>query len=327
MSGWVKLHREIFESDIWNDVTTFRLFTLLIGKASHQDGVKIKGTQLKRGQYIRSYRKLADDLSYKEGRGLKKYSLSTIKKCVHKLIEAERVNVVETELGTLFTILNYDEYQGSEVTKKESANAIIEEVRTNRELTANEVRTNREQEQELKNLRIKELKNNNINNVAAIVEETEKPKEAIKKSADMSVIEFYEGHGFGAITPHVGNKVFDWVDDLSEPLVIHAMKKAVENGVTTWNYVEKILRDWSNKKIKSVEEVEVIELQRKQQQQRSGPSYGRKPIKDEKVPDWLPKQKADRATGIITQDEVTEDYLEKKRELMKSLGLKEELDE
>lgn len=157
MQGWFKIHRELFESDLWHDVSTLRLFLFLLAQASHKDGIKTKGIELQRGQYVRSYRKLADDLSYKEGRGYKKYSLSTIKSCVNKLIDAERVNVKETEAGTLFTILNYAKYQDFEDVEKESPNTQNEEVRTNAELTPNEVRTNSEQEQELKNLRIKEL--------------------------------------------------------------------------------------------------------------------------------------------------------------------------
>lgn len=111
MSGWIKLHREIFDSDIWHDVTTFRLFVYLIGKASHQDGINHKGLVLNKGQFVRSYRKLADDLTFKEGRGYKKYSLSTIKNSIKKLVDDERIAVDETKLGTLFTIINYEKYQ------------------------------------------------------------------------------------------------------------------------------------------------------------------------------------------------------------------------
>ncbi|GIO25359.1 hypothetical protein J11TS1_39400 [Oceanobacillus sp. J11TS1] len=137
MSTWFKVHREIFDSDIWNDVTTFRLFMYLMGKASHQDGVKIAGVELKRGQYLRSYRKLAADLAYKEGRGTREYSLRTIKKAIDKLVNAERVNVKETEQGTLFTILNYSKYQGSDSNEKESVNTLNSELNTNGKRTVN----------------------------------------------------------------------------------------------------------------------------------------------------------------------------------------------
>lgn len=73
MQGWIKLHRKILENEIWHDVTTFRLFTLLLLQAVHKDGVKVKGIELKRGQYLRSYSKLAEDLEYKEKEDLKKF--------------------------------------------------------------------------------------------------------------------------------------------------------------------------------------------------------------------------------------------------------------
>src|SRR5690625_611325 len=154
MSTWFKLYREIFDSDLWYDVTTFRLFLLLLGKASHQDGVKVAGVELKRGQYLRSYRKLAEDLAYKEGRGTKTYSLKTIKKCIDKLIRDERVNVQETEQGTLFTILNYNKYQGFPTDDKETGNTLDTEVETNGKRTGNN--------------------NNNANNAKNIEEEEER---------------------------------------------------------------------------------------------------------------------------------------------------------
>src|SRR5690606_34211768 len=107
MQGWIKLHRKIFDNEIWNDVTTFRLFTFLLLMASHRDGVKIKGIELKRGQYLRSYSKLAEDLEFKEGRGFKKVSKSTIERSVKKLVSEGMVTISDTEYGTLFTIVKY----------------------------------------------------------------------------------------------------------------------------------------------------------------------------------------------------------------------------
>ncbi|MFJ7949989.1 hypothetical protein ACIQZG_00515 [Lysinibacillus sp. NPDC096418] len=65
MGGWIKLHRKVLDNEIWCDVTVFRLFTLLMLKATHQE-LKVRGQTLKRGQYVRSYSKLAEDLAYRE---------------------------------------------------------------------------------------------------------------------------------------------------------------------------------------------------------------------------------------------------------------------
>jgi len=152
-TGWVKLHRKILEHELWNDVTTFRLFTLLVMRASHQDGFKMNGVVLNKGQYIRSYSKLCEDLAYKEGRGLKKLSKSTIMRSIKKLVTNNIITVSETELGTLFTIVKYESYQ-------EFSSDHETEPRTEEEPIAerrrNESGTKSELYQELKNLRIKE---------------------------------------------------------------------------------------------------------------------------------------------------------------------------
>ena len=286
MQGWFKLHRELFDSDIWHDANTFRLFVFLIAKASHQDGVKIKGRILKRGQYIRSYRKLADDLAYKEGRGFKTLSLSTIKKCVSKLIEAERVNVEETELGTLFTIVNYARYQDSEDTKKESANAENEEVRTNSELTANEVRTNREQEQELKNLRTKESLSTTSTTAPATA-----PENGFAKS-----LQTFEAN-LCKLSPLQMQSLGNWFDDFGESYEIleEAIKISADRNKKNFGFFEYLLKEWSDNKLTTLEQIQSHERNKfnnASAKQTAGSyqprqSYRNKPMREEKLPEWF----------------------------------------
>lgn len=275
MSGWIKLHREIFDSDIWHDVTTFRLFIYLIGKASHQDGIMHKGMILNRGQYVRSYRKLADDLSYKEGRGSKKHSLSTIKKCVSKLVEAKRVNVEETKEGTLFTIVNYAKYQDLGDTKKETMNTIKDEVRTNGELTGNEVRTNGEQEQELKNLRIKEFDSTT----------TTTPEESISE-----IIQTFES-SLCRLSPMQIKSLCEWFDELNgnKEIILEAIKIADDRNKRSFGFVEYLLKEWSNNNLTNIEQIQTHERNKFQKPIRNFGS-GKKPIRSEIVPSWLQEQ-------------------------------------
>lgn len=131
-------------------------------------------------------------------------------------------------------------------------------------------------------------------------------------------IQFYEQNGFGAITPYVGQKVNMWIDDLSSELVIHAMKISIENSVLKWNYVESILKGWATKKIKSVEEVQALEMQRKRQQQPF-----RKPVKEENVPEYIAKQKADRVSNNVVEDSVTPEMEAQRKALLEKLGVTE----
>ena len=69
------------------------------------------GVPIKRGQLIRSYRRIAKDCAYKVGYRLKKPSLSTIKSICEELTKDARTERRSEHCGTLFTICNYNELQ------------------------------------------------------------------------------------------------------------------------------------------------------------------------------------------------------------------------
>ena len=111
--GAFQTSREIFENPIWADVVKFRIFFYIYGNAVFaNDGTTVAGIHLKRGQYLRSYRNLQKDLAYVEKRAFKQYSLSTIKGKVDQLVKENRIQIESTDYGTLFTVINYEEYQG-----------------------------------------------------------------------------------------------------------------------------------------------------------------------------------------------------------------------
>jgi DnaD/phage-associated family protein len=107
----------------------------------------------------------------------------------------------------------------------------------------------------------------------------------------MNPFVFFEQNGFGVIGSYIGEKIANWIADTSEELVLEAMKIAVENGVKTWKYVESILRDWSEKGYRTVEQVRAAQMAFKEQQAKkrngSNGSNHRKPTRTEMIPDWL----------------------------------------
>ncbi|MFE4523979.1 DnaD domain-containing protein [Cytobacillus firmus] len=299
MQGWFKLHRELFETDLWHDVSTFRLFLYLISQASHKDGIKIKGIELKRGQYIRSYRKLADDLSYKEGRGYKKYSLSTIKSCVNKLIESERVNVNETEVGTLFTIVNYAKYQELEGHKEESPNTQNGEVRTNVELTPNEVRTKSEQEQELKNLRIKECKEDTTT-TAPVENPIQLFEKLLCRLSEMQV-----------------QKLYAWQDDFDgqSEIINEAIRIADDKNKRFFGFVEYLLKEWANNNLKTIDRVRAYE-QEKFNKAKIKPYQRKGTVRTEMLPEWFEESKQPKQEKKAMPED---DLARKKAELNEKL--------
>jgi hypothetical protein len=123
MGGAFQTSRDIFLNPIWQDVPKFRIFFYIVGNAVFSDdGVRVGGVHLKRGQYLRSYRNLQEDLTYLENRSIKKYSLSVIKRKIDQLILEKRLEIEECELGTLFTVVNYAIYQGFEHYKSDNEN-------------------------------------------------------------------------------------------------------------------------------------------------------------------------------------------------------------
>lgn len=142
MAGAFQTSREIFENPIWQDVIKFRIFFFIVGNAVFaEEGVTIQNIHVGRGQFLRSYRNLISDLEYLDNRSIKKYSISVISKKIDQLVKEERLKIESTELGTLFTVVNYAEYQGFERYKKDSENG----TRTPRERSENGTRTEREQ--------------------------------------------------------------------------------------------------------------------------------------------------------------------------------------
>ncbi len=148
MNGVFQVDREIFENSIWNNIAEFRLFFYILGKAIWKDsGVVVGGIQINKGQYLRSYRNLREDLMYVENNKIKYYGIATIKRMVDKLVDDERLEIKETELGTLFTVVNYHLYQGFErfnngnLEQQRNSNGTATEQQRNNKKKGNTVKT------------------------------------------------------------------------------------------------------------------------------------------------------------------------------------------
>lgn len=132
------MDRSIFENPIWQNQVAFRLFFYLVGKAAFKDGIQKGNITLNRGQFLRSYRRLQDDLAYSENNAEKVYSTATLKRCVDRLIADGRILAEECELGTLFTVVNYEQYQAFQPYEEEELGTATKQQRNSNET----IRTN-----------------------------------------------------------------------------------------------------------------------------------------------------------------------------------------
>ncbi|TYR72601.1 DNA helicase [Rossellomorea vietnamensis] len=104
MTGWIKFNRSMIDSPIWGSPFTLRLLLLLSCRALQKEFMYVEEVKVLRGQYLRSYSRLAEDLQYVENGNLKIPSKNMIRLSVERLRKYGLISTEETKIGTLFTL-------------------------------------------------------------------------------------------------------------------------------------------------------------------------------------------------------------------------------
>ncbi|EEK53310.1 helix-turn-helix domain-containing protein [Bacillus cereus] len=78
-------------------------------------------------------------------------------------------------------------------------------------------------------------------------------------SSSKNPFSFYESN-IGVLNPFMADGIEQWIKDTSEELVIAAMERALKQQ-KKWNYAEGILKQWANKNIKTLADVEAAEAE------------------------------------------------------------------
>ena len=107
--SYVKLYRKITKWEHYNDSRTFHLFMHLLLMAVRKP-TRFGGCNLKPGQFLTTYDDLQEDL----GR-CRKYLSEAIK----ALCESGEIKKEIRKGRTLFTIMNFDKYQGGKAQKRD----------------------------------------------------------------------------------------------------------------------------------------------------------------------------------------------------------------
>jgi len=113
MIGWIKIHRDLLESDIWKceEFSRGQAWVDLILLANHKDSFFYKRgnkVDVKRGQVGRSEVELSDRW---------KWSRSKVRKFLKDLEKEQQISIVKSAVTQVVTIINYDEYQSKEQQK------------------------------------------------------------------------------------------------------------------------------------------------------------------------------------------------------------------
>ncbi|HAB7107249.1 TPA_asm: DnaD domain protein [Listeria monocytogenes] len=306
-SGWIKIYRSLQEHWIWENEKYLKWWLDLLLLANHQDrDILINGEliTIKRGQKHTSELWLSN-------------RWNTDRKQVRKFLELLKKNDMITitksrQKGTTYEISNYNDFQG-----------ISEEIRTTKGTTIDTTEdTTKEHQmvqrkghkQELKNLRIKELKKD-INN-----------------NSDLNFKDFWEQNGFGMMLPVELEKLLAWVDDFAgnREIVMKALEVTSEQGANKRNYayVNKILKNWESRGFKTIADVDAAEKQRQieLEQKYNKPTYNKynKPVKEEVLPDWFDKDQKQTKQETSTT-ESSEDLEKKVAEIKAKLAARSEV--
>ena len=89
------------------------IWDYLIREANHKDK-KIEGTIIKRGQLLRTYQDIRDDLAWKVGWRLERYSKWDCERAMKVLKKATMIATTKTTRGMVITVLQYDKFQTPE---------------------------------------------------------------------------------------------------------------------------------------------------------------------------------------------------------------------
>lgn len=106
MSGWIKLHRKLIESDIFQNEKLLKIFIYCLLKATHQEHSQLIGLrtiELKKGQFVFGRSKAATELNMKE---------STVWKYMKFLESIKTISIDSNNKFSVITIENWEFYQG-----------------------------------------------------------------------------------------------------------------------------------------------------------------------------------------------------------------------
>lgn len=115
MAGFFKIQREYIESSEWlngDPFDTAKAWIDIVGRANYAEGewfYRGKYQRVHRGQLATSEVELANRWNWSRGR---------VRRFLCNLIDASRITVSKTGVGTLITVVNYDIYQDRRTRKK-----------------------------------------------------------------------------------------------------------------------------------------------------------------------------------------------------------------
>lgn len=137
--------------------------------------------------------------------------------------------------------------------------------------------TNINRQSKVKETKVKETKGNNSSSTT----ENNSPAPT-SNNLKINAQTFYQ-QNFGVASPIIMQSIDFWIDDLSEEMVIEALRRAAldQKG---YRYAEGIMKNWDKKGLKTISEVESEDIAF--ENKKSKLKYGGQATRTEKLPEW-----------------------------------------
>lgn len=231
------------------------------------------------------------------------HPLSTIRLALLTLKDFE---LIETNPEGVIRIANWEKHQN------------VEGMERIREQTRKRVAKHRERQKQIEeesSVTLQETLPNATEKIREDKNRVEKNRE--DKDNDKIVvnpIQFYESNGFGTIAPMIVEQVGDWASEFEEAgntkeeaglLIIKAMEFGVTANIKKWAYVNKILTNWQQRGLMTMDKIEAAEIQRAHEleSKKTKPSYSKPPARKESLPEWANENKPKEKDKKISEEE------------------------
>ncbi|ARH74303.1 TPA: DnaD domain protein [Staphylococcus aureus] len=266
MTGWIKLHRKLLDSPIFQNEKLFKVFAYCLMKASHKDHTQLVGrrvVELEKGQFVFGRKRASEELRLKE---------STVRDYIKLLENLGTIVVKSDNKFSVITVVNWAIYQSMEE-NSDSKND-------------NKSTTNQQQINTNKNVK----NGDNVKNG-----ENEKKK--------VTAFDFFQDNGFGFITPYNLDDLNYYLDSFendSDQIVTASLKIAKDRNKVTWGYAKSILNTWLNANLKSIEQVRAFEKQQLESKKQNYKPFVKQ--SKEKTPKWLTDSTRETKTPEVDEN-------------------------
>lgn len=238
------VHRNIFESSLWNNPQLFRLYFWLIGRANFKDNPIIIGGKrqtIKRGQLMTSYANIGKALNsgVRKGQCL---SYAAIRRRIATLEMTGKIIKESNNEFTLITVLNYDYWQKGGQGQKGESEPLKRTTTEQRPNTINNVNNDNKKKKKKKK---KIFKNENLE---SHIKEKMESKNKIEKVASLFLVasgirgDYFEFGNALKAELHNNYSAIKRVKNSPTSDIVLRLEELASSGLLSWDRLEDRLK-------------------------------------------------------------------------------------